>query len=133
MLKAPLFIVLIAAIISVGWSTALAADKSAADVEGVIGFLNIMEKYVTLTGQMQDIAADDTRTAGFAVFQLKDLYEDAGRKDEVVEVFQEILKETGSKPVRNLIKLQLADMLKKSGKSTEAIRVLRELIRENAK
>jgi predicted negative regulator of RcsB-dependent stress response len=82
---------------------------------------------------MQSIAADDTRTAGFAVLQVKDLYDDMGKKAEAADVLKEMLKETTNKQVRNLIRLQLADILKNTGRQMEAVDVLREVVRENAR
>ena len=109
-----------------------AGDTGMGELGGVLTFLEVMDRYISLTEQMQAIAADDTRTAGFAVLQVKDIYDDMGRKAESADVLKEMLKETTNKQIRNLIRLQLADVLKNTGKQMEAIDVLREVIRENA-
>lgn len=124
---------LVAMIVAGTLQPALAADPEVGELGGVLTFLEVMEKYIVLTDLMQSIAADDTRTAGFAVLQVKDIYDDMGRKAEAADVLKEMLKETTKKQVRNLIRLQLADILKNTGKQMEAVDVLRDVIRENAR
>lgn len=126
-------LLLAATVFAGGLQPAFAADPELGELGGVLTFLEVMEKYIVLTDLMQSIAADDTRTAGFAVLQVKDLYDDMGKKAEAADVLKEMLKETTNKQVRNLIRLQLADILKNTGKQMEAVDVLREVIRENAK
>jgi len=124
----------IAAMILVGGlQPTLAADPQLGELGGILTFLEVMDKYIALTEQMQSIAADDIRTAGFAVLQVKDIYDDMGRKAESADVLREMLKETTNRQIRNLIRLQLADVLKNTGKQMEAIDILREIIRENGK
>jgi predicted negative regulator of RcsB-dependent stress response len=120
-------------ILATSLQPASAADAEMGELGGVLTFLEVMEKYIVLTDLMQSIAADDTRTAGFAVLQVKDLYDDMGKKAEAADVLKEMLKETTNKQIRNLIRLQLADILKNTGKQMEAVSVLREVVRENAR
>ena len=124
--------ILTAMIIAGSAQPAFAAKPEVGELGGVLTFLEVMEKYIVLTDLMQSIAADDTRTAGFAVLQVKDLYDDMGKKAEAADVLKEMLKETTNKQVRNLIRLQLADILKNTGRQMEAVDVLRAVIRENS-
>jgi thioredoxin-like negative regulator of GroEL len=125
--------VLVAMIFVASLQPASATSPEVGELGGVLTFLEVMEKYIVLTDLMQSIAADDTRTAGFAVLQVKDLYDDMGKKAEAADVLKEMLKETTNKQIRNLIRLQLADILKNTGRQMEAVDVLREVVRENAR
>jgi|GEM_PF-2987713 len=107
------------------------AQQQDPTVGEIMGFLELMEKYIILTSQLQSIAEDDVRTAGFSVLQLKNLYSDSGQRDKAISLFRDLMKRTANKAIKNLIGMTLADMLKEEGKIEESANVYRQLIEDN--
>mgnify|MGYP000374449741 CR=1 FL=1 len=116
-----------------GWHLAVADHINPEQLKEFTGFLELMSKYIGINEQMYEIASSNDRTACFAVFQLKELFEKSGRLGELPKVYREMLNTAKSPAVRNLIRLQLSDNLKDTGNANEAIEVLRELITETSK
>jgi len=118
----------------VGFSPAAAAGREPSpEVLAMQDFMDLMEQYIVLTEQFQHISADGERAAGFAVFQLKDLYQETKGSDEAIQLFKDLLKKTENTTIRNLISLQLAEMLKDRGRQDEAIQVLTQVVLDNTK
>jgi len=107
------------------------AQKQDPTIGEIMGFLELMEKYIVLTSQLQSIAEDDVRTAGFSVLQLKNLYSDSDQRDKAITLFRDLMNKTANKAIRNLIGITLADMLKEEGKIEESAGIYRLLIAEN--
>lgn len=109
------------------------AQKEDHTIGEIMGFLELMEKYIVLTSQLQSIAEDDVRTAGFSVLQLKNLYSDSGQRDKAITLFHDLMEKTENQAIRNLIGITLADMLKEEGKIEESADIYRQLIEANIK
>ena len=114
-----------------GWRMAAADLPDVGQLDQITQFLGLMKEYISLNEQMYEVSSSSDRAACFALFQMKDIYEDSGRKGELAEQYRKLLGKVRSQTVRNLIRIQLAEILKDTGNANDAIQVLQEVIEQN--
>ena len=111
-----------------------AAQAQQPDITTMQNFLNLMDRYLDISGKWMNMLADKETTIYLAVEGIAEIYEQKGNKLDAIPALREIMKKyPQNRVVRTAIQFKIRDILKDNGKYDEALRVLWQIIEENAR
>ena len=95
-------------------------------------YIRMMQGYVTLTGDVVEMAKREEAVVFYAIEGIVEIYERRGQKAEAIPHLTKMLENTDRRVMRNLIRLELRDLYNEFGRHDEALSQLDALVTENS-
>ena len=94
-------------------------------------FMALIKSFLEVIETTHSVYGDPEKSAIFHLHKIQEIYKKKGEPKKAAEVFNNVLKTSKNKTVRNSAYIMLADVLKDSGNHDEAISVLKQGLQEN--
>ncbi len=93
--------------------------------------LNILSQYFEIVDSFHAIADDPEKAIVFNLQQIEENYKKQGKQQEIVKMYEKLLKEARSSTLRNIAVMKLSEIYKSAGRNDEAIALLEQSVEEN--
>ncbi len=112
-------------------ASAYAADPGEGDLQRMQQFIEVMQGYYQIIGDMHSVASDPDKSAILQLQKIEEIYKQRGDRAEAIKVLQDVISKTTSPIVRNAASMMLADALNETGRASQAVEVLQEALHKN--
>jgi tetratricopeptide (TPR) repeat protein len=111
--------------------TTLAAGP--AEMDAVQAKLGILKDYFEIVNNFHTLASNPEKAVVLSLQQLEDNYKAQGKPEEIIKMYQNLLKEARSQTLRNVAYIKLSEIYKRSKRGDEAVALLKQALDENMK
>lgn len=95
--------------------------------------LDMLNQYFNIVSAVHEVARNPEKAVAFNLQQLEENYKKQGRREEIVKMYQKLLKDTRNQTLRNIAYMKLSEIHKRSGNSEQAVGLLKQALSENMK
>lgn len=95
--------------------------------------LNVMQEFFGIIDSLYEIASEPEKAAIYQMHEIQEIYKARGEGDKLVDMLEDVLKQTTNQTIRNVAYVKLSEALKKTGRSQRAVEVLQDALSENIK